>query len=80
MTALLVFLLSLAQNYLATRQIHAISQSDPLKSALWAGLTAAASGSREIIFVVSIDRWRLLLPSVLGDVLATYVALYRRKT
>jgi hypothetical protein len=78
MTVLIVFALSFVQNYLATRQISLIAEGDPIKAALWAGLSSTASCVIAILIVVTAHRWSLLGPYVLGDVIATYVALCRK--
>ena len=75
MTWLMVFALSLIQNFLATKEIAFIARSDTLRATLWAGLSSTASCAIMILVVVSVNRWALLVPFVLGDVIATYLAL-----
>jgi hypothetical protein len=78
MMILIIFLVSLIQNYLAARQIYSIAQSEMHKSAIWAGLTSTASCASIILIAQTPDSWNLLPPYVLGDIIATYLALYRR--
>ena len=69
------FLLSFVQNYLATKEIYWIAKGRCLPASLWAGIRAATSFTVMVLVVVNMTRWHLLIPFVLGDMLATNIAV-----
>lgn len=79
MTPALVFCLSFLQNYLATREVSAIAERDPTGAAAWAALSSTLSMCVIILVVVNLNRWALLVPYVLGDVAATFIAIKYQK-
>jgi hypothetical protein len=76
---LLVFFLALVQNFIATTEVYTISQVRPLKAGMYAGLNSLAAFLITVLIVVDEKRWTLLPAYVLGDALATFIALQKVK-
>lgn len=79
MTSALVFCLSFCQNYLATREVSAIAERRSARAAAWAALSSSLSFCVMVAVIVHMDRWALLVPYVLGDVAATFIAIKYQK-
>ena len=71
---LAVFIVSFVQSFLATREIHSIAHSRSVTASMWAGIRATVSYI-VLMVVIKMDSWGLGVPYVLGDVVATYIAL-----
>lgn len=78
MKVLLVFLCSFINNFISTREIACISQALPARASLWAGLSSSLYLLITIVIVLDVNRWNLILPYVLGDMLGTWIALRKR--
>ncbi len=77
LVAAAVFVISFIQNYLATNEVYAIARNRRIGAAAWAGVSACV-GFSFLMVVIKVDRWYLMVPYVLGDVIATYLALGKR--
>mgnify|MGYP001590343326 CR=1 FL=1 len=77
--AILAFILSFIQNYIATLEVYNISRVKPLAASGLAILNALAAWIIVVLLVVNDNRIAIILASVAGDAIATYVALKRVK-
>ena len=74
-----VFIASFVQSYIGTVEVYNISKVHPRKAAAWAACNETASFLVTFAIIVSVERIVLLLPCIVGNTLATYIALRRRQ-
>jgi hypothetical protein len=75
--AILAFVLSFIQNYIATLEVYNIARVKPIAAAFLALLNSLAAFMIVVLIVVQPDRFAIIAASVVADVLATYFALWR---
>lgn len=76
---LLAFVLSFIQNYIATLEVYNIARVKPWQASILAGLNAFAAWIIVVLVIVQTNRFALVGATILGDIIATYVALSRVK-
>lgn len=76
---LLSFSLSFIQNYIATLEVYNISRVRAATAATWATLNSLAAFAIVVLIVVESNRIPIVISCVIGDALATYIALKRVK-
>jgi len=74
-----VFFLSFCQNFIATSEIQCISRDKAMIAAMWAFLNSSVYFLVLVFVILDLHRWNLFVPYVGGDVLATFLAVRRRK-
>lgn len=72
---LAAFVVSLVKNWLATREILAISRRDVSRAVILAGLNASADFIVCCLIVIDTQRIQLAAPIILGNCLSTWFAL-----